>query len=138
MKKIRIIILFSSCMVAATAINAQKCYRPKPMTSEQIATVRGTWKGNYEYNGKQYAMTVKLYTDNKITCEIDKPLVDGKETGEQIRFCDGGEFHFKKMIADRSYEFQGTPKDGRIAGILTVRKNDEKVGSNGRFALVRE
>ena len=116
---------------------AQKCYIPKPMSEQQITTVKGIWKGSYQYEGKDYAMTVKLYTDNSTTCQIENPPVEGKETGEQIRFCDGGEFHFKKIVGELSYEFQGTPSGDKIEGMLTVRKNDERLGQNGRFKLTR-
>ena len=136
----KIISLFFSVVVAVlcgTAANAQKCYIPKPMTQEQMTHVRGVWTGNYKYEGKQYPLTVKLYTTNEITCQVVGAPVEGSETGEQLRFCDGGEFHLKKMIGEFSYEFQGTPKNHRIEGMLTVRKNDTKVGTNGRFLLER-
>lgn len=134
MKTIKIVILLGFYVVAGQAVKAQ-CYRPEPMTAEQISSVKGVWKGNYEYNGKSYLMTVTLYKNSNITCLIDVPPVPGKETGEQIRFCGGGEFHFKKYVDDLSYEFQGTPKYGKMEGLLTVRKDDKKVGNNGRFTL---
>jgi hypothetical protein len=137
MKLFAILCTMAVSLSFGTATSAQKCYIPKPMTSEQIARVKGIWTGNYNYEGKQYAMTVKLYTNSKITCSVEGSPVKGQETGEQIRFCDGGEFHFKKMIGELSYEFQGTPKEDHIEGMLTVRKNDTRVGKNGRFQLDR-
>jgi hypothetical protein len=103
------------------------------MSPSQIKSVKGTWKGIYSYEGKEYPVTVKLYTNDNITTQVDAPPVQGKETGEQIRFCGGGEFHLKKVVGEMSYEFQGTPVDGKIEGMFTLRRNDVKVGSNGRF-----
>lgn len=137
MKAIKILLLLVICVASGHGLSAQKCYRPEPMSTEQISVVKGIWKGNYNYEGKNYPVTVKLYTGNNITCQLDTPPVPGKETGEQIRFCGGGEFHFKKYIDDLSYEFQGTPINGQIEGLLTVRKDDKKIGSNGRFTLNR-
>ena len=105
------------------------------MTTKQVEQVKGVWTGSYKYEGKDYPMTVKLFTNSKVSCSIEGAPVAGKETGEQIKFCDGGEFHFKKEVGEKSYEFQGTPKGNRIEGMLTVRKNDTRVGSNGRFQL---
>ena len=117
---------------------AQACYIPKPMTPEQVARMKGVWKGSYRQEGKEYPFTLSLYRNNNTACEIEGPPVAGAETGEQIRFCDGGEFHFKKLVGRKSYEFQGTPKEGKIEGLLTIREDDKKMGTNGRFTLVRQ
>jgi len=130
---------FMLCAISlCITVSAQKCYKPEPMTTEQITTVKGTWTGSYQYEGKTYSMTVNLYTNNNITCNVEGGPVTGEETGEEIRFCDGGESHFKKMVGELSYEFQGTPKENHIEGMLTVRKDDVKIGKNGRFQLNRK
>jgi hypothetical protein len=134
MKHTHILLLFIGYFAYSQALNAQKCYIPEPMSSTQISNVKGTWKGVYTYEGKEYPVTVKLYTNDNITTQVDAPPVQGKETGEQVRFCGGGEFHLKKILGEMSYEFQGTPKDGKIEGMLTIRRNDARVGSNGRFS----
>ena len=112
-----------------------QCYRPKPMTPAQIAEVKGQWKGSYVHEGEEHSVVFSLYLNDDNRCQIDSPPVTGKETGEQIRFCDGGEFHLRKDIGDLSYEFQGTPIAGKISGMLTIRRNGQKVGSNGRFTV---
>ncbi|HEX8332156.1 MAG TPA: hypothetical protein VF622_06015 [Segetibacter sp.] len=133
MKHTRILLLFIGSIAFVQTLSAQKCYIPEPMSSAQINRVKGTWKGVYTYEGKEHPVTVKLYTSENITTQVDAPPLQGKETGEQIRFCGGGEFHLKKVLGDMSYEFQGTPKDGKIEGMFTMRRNDARVGSNGRF-----
>ena len=133
MKHTRILLLFIFSLALVQTLSAQKCYIPEPMSSAQINRVKGVWKGVYSYEGKEHRVTVKLYTNDNITTQVDAPPVQGKETGEQIRFCGGGEFHLKKVVGDMSYEFQGTPNDGKIEGMLTIRRNDARIGSNGRF-----
>jgi len=118
-------------------VQAQKCYIPRPMTAAQKATVRGVWKGSYVLDGKQHAVALHLYTAHDSLCRVDGPPIEGRETGEQIRFCEGGEFHIRKHVGDLSYEFQGTPGEGKLEGLLTIRQDDQKV-KNGRVVLRRE
>jgi hypothetical protein len=108
------------------------------MKSSQVAQVKGIWKGTYVYEGKEHPVTFYLYTNDSGTCQVDVPPVAGKETAQESRFCDGGEFHFKTYVGELSYEFQGTPVNNQIAGLLKIRRNDQQKAVLGRFLVTKQ
>jgi predicted GNAT family acetyltransferase len=116
-------------------LNAQ-CYKPKPMTTSQTEIVKGMWKGTYQYAGISRAITINIYTDAaaRLVCDIDVPPVEGKPDDHLYWFCDGGEFHLKEFISNKTYSFQGTPVNGTIEGLMVIKENNKAI-VNGHFSV---
>jgi hypothetical protein len=129
------VFFFLAGLAPAQFLHAQ-CYKPKPMTTSQTETVKGVWKGIYQYAGTSTAITIHIYTDGdaRLICDIDVPPVEGKPDDHLYWFCDGGEFHLKKFISNKTYSFQGTPVNGNIEGLMVIKENDKTV-VNGKFRV---
>jgi hypothetical protein len=129
--------VLACCLLVFAANNAQsQCYKPKPLSATQTAIIKGVWKGTYLFNGETRSVTINIYTDagNEVVCDVDTPPVAGEPDSHLYWFCDGGEFHLKKFIGNKTYSFQGTPVDGVIKGIMVIREN-EKTAMNSKFRI---
>ena len=114
-----------------TNIAQSQCYKPKPLSASQTAVIKGVWKGTYQFNGETRAVAINIYTDagNEVVCDVDTPPVEGKADSHLYWFCDGGEFHLKKFIGNKTYSFQGTPVNDVIEGIMVIREDGKSLGS---------
>lgn len=128
------------CLLAiglfATDSAQSQCYKPRPLSPNQTSIIKGVWKGTYQLDGETIPVTITIYTDgtDEVACDVDAPPVEGKEDTHLYWFCDGGEFHLKKFIGNKTYSFQGTPVNDVIKGIVVIREN-EKTIANGKFQI---
>ena len=136
MKKSKFFIALSISIFVHAYVYGQSCWKPQAMTKQQMEMVSGRWEGSYTYQNrlKSMSVTVSMDKNNHLVCEISNPPVIGRETDREYCICPAGEFHFKKYIGDLSYEFQGVPDNGRMAGTLTVR-DKQKTAGTGNFTL---
>jgi len=135
MKMYKFLLALITIIGLTKQVHSQSCYKPMPMTQQQMKLVLGQWNGNYSYAKKQQKMAIAIsIKDNQLVCEITNPPLSGKESSQEYSFCPSGEFHFKKYIGAMYYEFHGIPESGHITGTLVIHTNENDTGY-GEFAL---
>lgn len=112
---------------------SQSCTIPQPLTEEQKEMVKGEWSGYYELDGVKAAFKVSVDFNIPDPVQVSRPPLKGDATGEEYRFCGAGAFHFKKMIGNADYEFDGVPEENVMQGTLVILTKDVK--RSGKFYL---
>jgi hypothetical protein len=123
-------------MLVSGLTNGQSCSVHQPLTDTQKAMVSGRWVGHYELGGIRRDFSVQVdFKSGTEAVTITNPPVEDKITDENLRFCPSGAFHFRKVIADGHFEFDGVPGAKEMKGSLVVVIKGGK--KSGEFALQR-
>lgn len=130
--------ILSAILAVAAGVSAfgQTCSIPQPLTLQQKEMVKGNWAGYYDVDGKKTEFTVSIdFQSGTEAVAISNAPLQGTADHEEYRFCGAGAFHFKKVFADGSFEFDGVPIGDRVKGTLAIVNGDHKL--SGEFQMER-
>jgi hypothetical protein len=116
---------------------SQSCNIPQPLTKYQKEIVKGVWCGHYELDNVKTAFTVSVDFDAESNfVEVSNPPVKGNIEYEEYRFCGAGAFHFKKVVPEGFFEFDGVPQKNFLNGTLVLLIGNVK--KTGKFSLEKK
>lgn len=128
------IFMAAALVLVGLTANSQSCSIPKPLTDAQKEMVKGEWTGYYELRGERIFFDVSIGSKEQFTV-VSVPPLSGDPVSEENRFCASGAFHFKKVVGEGSYEFDGVPVGNIMKGTVEVESARERY--SGTFRLMR-